>query len=232
MALVSPPQLHKMLNESFNLQELMTLCFNLDIVFENLGGEGLSGKALALVQHTQRHGLYEQLVQSVNEKRALAVRNRGGDASGMATQANPSQSAGQTGSTFNFYGPVTGSAIGEGSVNAENIAGRDITIHNYAEPMNKAEFAEQLAQLEALLKEAIASGEIEDTSAVEDVQDAIAEAKKPEPSSRRLKNRLEDVKEVVEGAGGVVDAARKVGSAVFKALSILSGLIRVVTTIF
>ena len=228
MTTVTSPQLHKMIVESYNLQELMTLCFHLNIVFENLGGEGLSGKALALVQYSQRHGQYDQLVQSVQEARAQAAKNMGRTPDAVAP-ANPVQPAAQAGSIYNIYGPVTGSAIGEGSVQAENIAGRDINIHNYAEPSNKAQFAEQLAQLEALLQEAIANGEIKDVrdaeTAVADIQDAIAEVQHEQPRPSRITHRLEDVKEIIESAS-------KAGAAALKAVPIISGLIKVVTTLF
>lgn len=235
MASVTPPQLHKTLVKYFSLEELETLCLNLGIMYENLGGSGLSAKALSLVTYSERHGRFSEVVSYVQKARPhvdLATAESSQDGAGGDTAQGNTQTEAKSGSTYNFYGPVTGSAIGESSVQAENIAGGDITIHNYAEPTNKAEFAEQLAQLEALLQQAIANGEIEDDTAVEDVKDAIKEAQKPEPRAGRLKRRLEDVKEVVEGAGGVVDAARKAGTAVAKALTILPGLIKVVTTIF
>ncbi len=229
MTTVTPPQLHKMIVESYNLQELRTLCFHLNIVFENLGGEGLSGKALALVEYSQRHLQYDQLVQSVQEARAQAAQNMGGGPSGAAAPVNPAQPAAKAGNTYTFYGPVTGSAIGQGSVQAENIAGRDINIHNYAEPTNKAEFAAQLAQLEALLKEAIANGEIKEArdaeTAVADIQNAIAEVQHEQPRPSRISRRLEDVKEIIESAS-------KAGAAALKAMPIIAGLIKMVQTIF
>lgn len=234
MAPVTPQQLHSALDKYFNLSEIRTLCFDLSIPYEDFGGEGKKEKAAELVKYAERLGKFNQVVAYVQQARPHAnFQESGSGATAVAPDNSTiqSQQTGQTSHNYNFYGPVTGSAIGEGSVQAKNIAGGDITI-NYNEPQNREEFAQQLAQLEALLKEAIASGEIEDDSAVADVQDAIEEAQKPEPSSRRLKNRLEDVQEVVEGAGGVVDAARKAGSAVIKAMPIVAGLIKVAQNLF
>lgn len=234
MASVTSQQLHAALDKYFNLSEIRTLCFDLSIPYEDFGGEGKKEKAAELVQYAERFGKFDQVVAYVQQARPHAnLQESGGGSTAVTPNSSTvqSQPTGQTSHNYNFYGPVTGSAIGEGSVQAQNIAGGNITI-NYNEPQNRDEFAKQLAQLEALLKEAIANGEIKDNTAVEDVQDAIEEVKKPAPSSRRLKNRLEDVQEVVEGAGGVIDAARKAGSAIIKAMPIVAGLIKVAQNLF
>ena len=228
---VSPIVLRNALAQYFNLGELHTLCFELGISYENLGGQGLEAKALSLVQYVQRHGLYELLVTAVQNARPhLDLGASPPTNTGTISSVSPTSGSSNSGSTYNFYGPVTGTAIGEGSVNAENIAGRDINItHNYAEPANKTEFAEQLAQLELLLKEAIAQGEIKDerdaATAVADIQDAISETQHEQPRASRISRRLEDVKEILESAG-------KASAAAIKAIPLISGLIKVVTTIF
>lgn len=224
---VSPVDLRNALVQYFNLDELKNLCFELGIVYENLGGLGLESRALALVQYAQRHGLYDRLVVLVQYARPhldFGAPPKAEDAGPAASPANPVQS----GSTYNFYGPVTGSAIGESSVQAQNIAGGNMTI-NYSEPKNKSEFADQLKQLEALLKQAIANGEIEDErdaeTAVADVQAAIEEVKHDNPRPSRLARYLEGAKEVIESAS-------KTGVAVLKAVPVISGLIKVVSNIF
>jgi len=224
---VSPVDLRNALVQYFNLDELKNLCFELGVVYENLGGLGLESKALALVQYAQRHGLYDRLVVLVQYARPhldFGAPPKAEDAEPAAAPANPVQS----GSTYNFYGPVTGSAIGESSVQAQNIAGGNITI-NYSEPKDKSEFADQLKQLEALLKQAIANGEIKDErdaeTAVSDIQDAIEEVTHDQPRASRITRRLEDVKEIIESAS-------KTGAAALKAVPIISGLIKVVSTLF
>jgi hypothetical protein len=47
----------------FNLGELKELCFNLQIDYEDLPGEGKSDKARELVSYCQRHGLLMSLVK-------------------------------------------------------------------------------------------------------------------------------------------------------------------------
>lgn len=232
MASVTPQQLRSALDKYFNLSEIRTLCFDLSIPYEDFGGEGKKEKAAELVQYAERFGKFDQVVAYVQQARPHANLQQSGELGGpTAVAGNPPPPAAGGGTTIYVQGNMIGSAFDGSTVNAQNIAGGNITI-NYNEPQNRDEFAKQLAQLEALLKEAIANGEIKDDSAVEDVQDAIEEVKKPEPSSRRLKNRLEDVQEVVEGAGGVIDAARKAGSAVIKAMPIVAGLIKVAQNLF
>ncbi|MCA9920274.1 MAG: hypothetical protein KC445_20100, partial [Anaerolineales bacterium] len=202
--------------------------FELDIVYENLSGQSLDAKALSLVTYAQRHGLYDRLVAAVQAARPHLDFGAAPKASGGVATAEAPANPAQAGPTYNFYGPVTGSAIGESSVQAQNIAGGNITI-NYSEPKDKAEFADQLKQLEALLKQAIANGEIKDArdaeTAVEDIQNAIEEVKHDEPRPSRITRYLEGAKEVIESAS-------KTGVAVLKAVPVISGLIKVVSTIF
>lgn len=232
MASVTPQQLRSALTKYFSLGEIRTLCFDLGIPFEDLGREGKSGKAESLVEYAERYDMFDKVVDYVKNARPHA--NLKGGMAPPVAQANQPEDKARA--TYNFYGPVTGSAIGKGSVQAENIAGGDITIHNYAEPTNKAEFAEQLEQVESLLKQAIANGEIKDDrdakTAVEDIHDAIAEVKHGQPRSSRIGRRLEDVREILEIAGGIANTARKAGSAAIKALPIISGLIKTVQVIF
>ena len=234
MASVTPQQLRSALDKYFNLSEIRTLCFDLSIPYEDFGGEGKKEKAAELVQYAERFGKFDQVVAYVQQARPHANLQQSGELGGpTAVAGNPPPPAAGGGTTIYVQGNMIGSAFDGGTVNAQNIAGGNITnTYNYNEPQNRDEFAKQLAQLEALLKEAITNGEIKDDSAVEDVQEAIEEVQKPAPSSRRLKNRLEDVQEVVEGAGGVIDAARKAGSAIIKAMPIVAGLIKVAQNLF
>jgi hypothetical protein len=231
MASVTPQQLRSALDKYFNLSEIRTLCFDLSIPYEDFGGEGKKEKANELVQYAERFGKFDQVVAYVQQARPHANLQESGGGSTAVAPDKPtvqSQQTGQTSHNYNFYGPVTGSAIGEGSVQAENIAGRDI-INNYNEPQNRDEFAKQLVQLEALLKEAIASGEIKDKrdaeTAVEDVQDIVEEIQHSQPRANRIGRRLEEIKEIIEGAS-------KAGAAALKAVPIISGLIKVVTNLF
>ena len=234
MASVTPQQLRSALDKYFNLSEIRTLCFDLSIPYEDFGGEGKKEKANELVQYAERFGKFDQVVAYVQQARPHAnLQASGSGATAVAqdsstTQSQPEQPAEKTGHTYNFYGPVTGSAIGEGSVQADNIAGHDI-INNYNEPQNRDEFAAQLAQLETLLKEAIASGEIKDKrdaeTAVEDVQDIVDEIQHSQPRANRIGRRLEEIKEILEGAG-------RAGAAAVKAIPVIAGLIKVVTNLF
>ncbi len=47
---------HEQMAESFNLDELRVICFELDVRFEDLPGETVSVKALELYQFLERRG--------------------------------------------------------------------------------------------------------------------------------------------------------------------------------
>ncbi len=69
-------QLHQFLVAHFSLEELKTLCFNLGVEYEDLGGEGRSGKARELVQAMQRRTRLEHLVAHLSIARPDAYRKR------------------------------------------------------------------------------------------------------------------------------------------------------------
>lgn len=60
------------LNTYFSESELKSLCFDLGIDYENLGGSTKSGKVLELIQMTQRHGRLSELVDLVRQQRPHA----------------------------------------------------------------------------------------------------------------------------------------------------------------
>lgn len=68
-----PPQyathLRKGLVDYFKLDELASLCRDLGIDFENIGGEGKEGKARELVDYCQRRGLVSEFLQRCAELR-------------------------------------------------------------------------------------------------------------------------------------------------------------------
>ena len=69
-------QLHQFLVDHFSLEELKTLCFNLGVEFEDLGGEGRSDKARELVKAMQRRTRLEHLVAHLSIARPDAYRRR------------------------------------------------------------------------------------------------------------------------------------------------------------
>ena len=69
-------QLHHFLVDHFNLEELKTLCFNLGVEYEDLGGEGRSDKARELVKAMQRRTRLDHLVAHLSLARPEAYRRR------------------------------------------------------------------------------------------------------------------------------------------------------------
>jgi len=46
--------LHQFITTHYNRKEFRTLCFNLNVEYDGLGGEGRSDKARELVRHVER----------------------------------------------------------------------------------------------------------------------------------------------------------------------------------
>lgn len=69
-------QLRQALDDGYNDSELRDLCFELNIDYEDLPGDGQSAKARELVLYARRHGLLAQLVEKVmRERPQLLVTN-------------------------------------------------------------------------------------------------------------------------------------------------------------
>lgn len=73
MPSTTPKEAFNTLKSKFNMQELKMLAFSVGIPFEDLEGNGRSGKALAMVQYSQRHGKFNQLVEEMNAPREDAL---------------------------------------------------------------------------------------------------------------------------------------------------------------
>lgn len=69
-------QLRQALDDGYNDSEMRDLCFELNIDYEDLPGDGQSAKARELVLYARRHGLLAQLVEKVmRERPQLLVTN-------------------------------------------------------------------------------------------------------------------------------------------------------------
>lgn len=61
--------LHKMLDRYFDLEEIRTLCFQLNVDYDSVRGEGKSARIRHLILDLARHGRLEQLVAMVSLER-------------------------------------------------------------------------------------------------------------------------------------------------------------------
>lgn len=68
-AAVDPNQLYRLLEQSFNLEELKDLCFVLDVDFDNIPGSSRRVKARELVTYMRRRQRYEDLLLAMAEQR-------------------------------------------------------------------------------------------------------------------------------------------------------------------
>ena len=244
---VDPKQLRDVLTQYYSDSELHSMCFDLNIDYESLGGRGKSEQALKLVLYAQRTNRLNDVASYVRRTRDFIQLRTGrepfpmlqdasgpGSAPSQVTYVLGDQVSGDKvggdkvgGDKMSFSGPVTGSAIKGGSINAENIAGRDVNIH-VTQSESRDDFVKLLQELKALLQQAAANGELEQAegeTAVSDLQDVIDETDKPTPRANRIIRRLEDVADVVK-------AGVKTGTAVLAAKPIIQKLIQAVSTIF
>ncbi len=62
-------QLRKLLIQHYSLDEFRTLCFDLGILYDNLGGDGLSGKVRELLLLVGRQQRFEELLHLIQAER-------------------------------------------------------------------------------------------------------------------------------------------------------------------
>ena len=241
MTQVSRTKLRTALNDLFNIGELRELCLDLGIEYGDLGSGGKNEKVLSLIRYAERHNLYQQVVAYVQKARPHANLGAAAASAAATNQAAPAEQPPaqppdpQSGSVFHIHGNVIGT-VGGGQFQAHNVAGGDIILGGQPIPQTRDEFDKLLTELKELLAQAVQAGEIENErdaeAAVEDLQDAEAEAEAEEPRSSRLKRYLENVAETLEGSAQVATAAGKVGQAVIKAAPIAAALVKLAQVVF
>lgn len=69
---MDPAKLSRQLTESFNLEELADLCFQLQIPFDEISGTNLQAKARELIQYCRRRGRLGDLIRVCQELRPNA----------------------------------------------------------------------------------------------------------------------------------------------------------------
>ncbi len=62
-------ELRSKMGQYFSTGDIETLCFDMDIPYEDLGGEGLGAKILSLIVYCQHHDRLEELVEQVRTAR-------------------------------------------------------------------------------------------------------------------------------------------------------------------
>ena len=62
-------QIHKLLEQYFDLEEIRTLCFDLNVDFDDVRGEGKSARIRELLLDLGRNGRLPQLIALVQKER-------------------------------------------------------------------------------------------------------------------------------------------------------------------
>ena len=68
-------QLRQNLTDRLDLEELRTLCFDLQVNYDDLAGQSLSGKARELVKHLSSNGRLAELVDYLSRKHPLVLKD-------------------------------------------------------------------------------------------------------------------------------------------------------------
>jgi len=66
---VNRVRLRRLIADHFDIEELRTLCFDLGVDYDDLRGEGKTGKVRELVAHFERRGLVHELIEACKRER-------------------------------------------------------------------------------------------------------------------------------------------------------------------
>ncbi|MCB8977791.1 MAG: hypothetical protein H6657_10245 [Ardenticatenaceae bacterium] len=257
---VDPVHLRQVLTQYYSEGELRTMCFDMGIDYESIGGRGKAEKVADLVIFAQRNGRLNQFAAYVRQTRSF-IQLRTTDTLPPLPEAVPGVEGSVTynvqgnlihgdlvqgdlvkgdkvnekgGITVGNLSGVSGVAIGEGA----QAHGGDIYMGapEGKEPKTKEDFTTQLQELTGLLKKAIADGEFKDErdgqDALEEIQKVSKEIDSENPRASSIERGLNNLNGILGGVAKVVEAAGKTGAAVLKATPIIAGLIKAVSILF
>ena len=129
-----------------------------------------------------------------------------------------------------------GSVVGQGSIVADIIAGRDVSLtRGDVEGMSSEDFQGMLDQLQKLIELAQKEGELDKTvakQALDDVKAAAELAKESPPPKRRVLHKLEDVSEILDGASDTIEAAGGVARVLTRTMPFAALLIKLASYLF
>ena len=104
-----------LLTRHFNLEELRTLCFELGIPFDELGGQGLRGVARELLLYVQRRDRLPELLTALTvERPSVAWPDAAGLPSTMAATTDDPTAAAHVGRDSIQVGNISDSAVALG----------------------------------------------------------------------------------------------------------------------
>ncbi len=77
MSLSAPTRLRKLITNHYSLDEFRTLCFDLGVRYDDLGGDGLSGQVRELLLLLARHGRLADLLHLLAAERPCLLPQTG-----------------------------------------------------------------------------------------------------------------------------------------------------------
>lgn len=130
-----------------------------------------------------------------------------------------------------------GAVLGPNShVQADNIAGRDITIQGPEPATQKVEdFSTLLGDLRGLIEQAREKGELTEgdaDKALDSIEVASTLAVQEKPPKKALLGKLEDISDLLDGAADTIESAGGAARTILKAIPIVALLLKLASYLF
>jgi len=227
---VDPIYLRQVLTERYNLSELHTLCFDLGIDYEEIGGGGKTEKVVELVAFAQRHNRLDDIAAYVRHTRpfvqlkmtdTLPPLPAAGIGSGTSITIHVAgdyvggdkvEGDKVTGDTFNMSGDFRGAILNIKST-LTNVTQTIGALPN-ADEAAKANLQQLVNQLDEELKQ-VPADKAEEAEAVAQMTKTLVEtANSEKPNKMMLQITGEGLKKAAENLAAIVPNVVKIAGAI------------------
>lgn len=223
-----PKQVATVLSQYYSTSELQTMSFELGVDYEDIGGQGKSGKARELVTFMNRRGRLGEIVAYVRETRPqVAI---AGESTPRTATTEPSQTpaqptsvthihvggdyfgGGKSGDTFNMSGDFRGANLNVKST----LSGVHQTVGTLpqANKAQKAELQQLIVELDKVLQQVPADKEEEADAVAQFAETLVNTAVSEKPNKMMMQITGEGLKKAAENLVGIVPAVVKIAGAI------------------
>jgi hypothetical protein len=185
--------LHKLLDHYFNLEEIRTLCFDLGVDFDNVGGEGKSARIRELLIGLGRQERLSDLLGVVRQQRPRVAWPPVPAGFQMPASLVPGSSAGTV--VQNHY---YGDQVGGDKISVGNVSGTGIAIGRGSSTNVQIQQGLDAEQLNLLFAPLLTEVERHDPAAAVKVEALKAEAARGEEADdEKMAGLIEDIVDAV-----------------------------------
>lgn len=221
---VDPVHLRQVLTQYYSEGELRTMCFDMGIDYESVGGRGKAEKVVELVAYAQRYGRLDQFAAYVRQTREFiqlrmtdtlpelpqAIPGSVGSGTTIYLQGDLVQGDKMTGDRIDMSGDFRGANVNVKST-LTNVT-QTVGALPQADDATKAELQRLLAELEEALKQ-VPADKAQEKQTVEQMTEMLVNAAE-QTNKPMMQISAEGLKKAAENLAAVVPNVVKIAGAI------------------